>query len=48
VLETGKYLDIPSMIGRSKKATFKFIKDRIWEKKLTLGVADTFLKPTER
>jgi hypothetical protein len=32
VLGTGKYLGIPSMIGRSKKATFKFIKDRIWKK----------------
>jgi hypothetical protein len=29
VVKTGKYLGIPSMIGRSKKATFKFIKDRI-------------------
>ena len=30
VLGTGKYLGLPSMIGRSKHATFKFIKDRIW------------------
>lgn len=29
VLGTGKYLGLPSMIGRSKKATFNFIKDRI-------------------
>jgi hypothetical protein len=27
VLDTGKYLGIPSMIGRIKKATFKFVKD---------------------
>jgi hypothetical protein len=32
VLGTGKYLGLPSMIGRSKKATFKFIKDKIWKK----------------
>jgi hypothetical protein len=32
VLGTGKYLGLPSMIGRSKKSTFKFIKDRIWRK----------------
>jgi len=29
VLGTGKYLGLPSMIDRSKKATFNFIKDRI-------------------
>jgi hypothetical protein len=32
VLGTGKYLGLPSMIGRSRKATFKFVKDRIWKK----------------
>ena len=32
VLGTGKYLGLPSMIGRSKKSTFNFIKDRIWKK----------------
>lgn len=32
VLGTGKYLGVPSMIGRSKNSTFKFIKDRIWNK----------------
>ena len=32
VLGTGKYLGLPSMIGRSKKATFNFIKDRVWKK----------------
>lgn len=26
---TGKYLGLPSMIGKSKKAMFKFIKDRV-------------------
>jgi len=30
VLGTGKYLGLPSMVGRSKKATFNFIKDRVW------------------
>ncbi|XP_058760595.1 uncharacterized protein LOC131633933 [Vicia villosa] len=32
VLGTDKYLGVPSMIGRSKKATIKYIKDRIWKK----------------
>jgi len=32
VLGTGKYHGLPSMIGRSKKATFNFIKDRIWKR----------------
>jgi len=29
---TGKYHDLPSMVGRSKETTFGFIKDRIWHK----------------
>ncbi|XP_058788236.1 uncharacterized protein LOC131662466 [Vicia villosa] len=32
VLGTGNYLGLPSLIGRSKKATFSFIKDRIWKR----------------
>jgi hypothetical protein len=32
VLGTCIYLGLPSMIGRSKKATFSYIKDRIWKK----------------
>lgn len=32
VLGTSKYLGLPSMIGRSKKSTFNFIKDRVWQK----------------
>jgi hypothetical protein len=31
-LDTGTYLGLPSMIGRSKKATFSYIKDKIWRK----------------
>ncbi|GAU49279.1 hypothetical protein TSUD_407190 [Trifolium subterraneum] len=32
VLGTGIYLGLPSMIGRSKKTTFSYIKDRIWKR----------------
>lgn len=32
VLGTSKYLGLPSMIGRRNKATFAFIKDRIWKR----------------
>lgn len=32
VLGTGKYLGLPSVVGRKKKATFKYIKDRVWQK----------------
>jgi hypothetical protein len=32
VMGTSTYLGLPSMVGRSKKATFGYIKDRIWKK----------------
>ena len=32
VLGTGKYLGLPSMIGRDRNATFAYIKDRVWQK----------------
>jgi ribonuclease HI len=32
VLGTGKYLGLPSMIGRKKKEVFSYLKDRIWKR----------------
>jgi hypothetical protein len=32
VIGTGKYLGMPSMIGRNKKAIFSYLKDRMWKK----------------
>jgi len=32
MLGTGKYLGMPSMVGRNRRATFKYVKDRIWKK----------------
>jgi hypothetical protein len=29
---SGKYLGLPSMVGRNKKAIFSYLKDRIWKK----------------
>lgn len=31
-LGSGKYLRLPSIVGRNRKATFTYIKDRIWQK----------------
>lgn len=31
-LGTGKYLGLPTMIARSKKSTFGYLKDRVWTK----------------
>ncbi|XP_074351535.1 uncharacterized protein LOC141690652 [Apium graveolens] len=31
-LQEGKYLGLPSLIGRSKKSVFNFLKDRVWKR----------------
>ncbi|CAN1744284.1 Putative ribonuclease H protein At1g65750 [Linum perenne] len=30
--DRGKYLGLPSVVGRNKKATFQYVKDRVWER----------------
>lgn len=30
VLGTSKYLGLPSMIGRNRRAVFSYVKDRVW------------------
>jgi hypothetical protein len=32
VLGTGKYLGLPSMIGRNRTTVFAYVKDRVWQK----------------
>jgi hypothetical protein len=32
ILGTGKYLGLPSVIGRNRTSVFSFIKDRVWQK----------------
>lgn len=31
-LGSGKFLGMPSVIGRNKKSTFNYLKDRMWQK----------------
>ena len=31
-INTGRYLGLPSLIGRSKRTTFNYIKDTIWKR----------------
>ena len=31
-INTSRYLGLPSLIGRSKRATFSYIKDTIWKR----------------
>lgn len=42
-----KYLGLPTMLGRSKNATFKTIKDKIWKKKFKDG-RKSFFQQRER
>lgn len=31
-IENNKYLGLPSLIGRSKKSVFRYLKDKLWKK----------------
>lgn len=31
-LGNGKYLGVPSVVGRSKKSTFSYVKERVWKR----------------
>ncbi|CAN0841413.1 Transposon TX1 uncharacterized 149 kDa protein [Linum grandiflorum] len=31
-LDTGRYLGMPSMVGRNKKAVFNYLKERVWKR----------------
>jgi hypothetical protein len=31
IMGNGKYLGMPSMIGRNKKAIFGYLRDRVWK-----------------
>ncbi|KAJ8768947.1 hypothetical protein K2173_023942 [Erythroxylum novogranatense] len=31
-MENGKYLGLPSLVGKSKKAIFHYLKDRLWRR----------------
>lgn len=31
-LNTGKYLGLPSLVGREKRAIFRYLRDRLWSK----------------
>ena len=31
-----KYLGLPSLVGRNKKASFNYIKERVWKKNLRM------------
>lgn len=46
-LGEGKYLGLPSIIGRSRTVTFKYIKDRVWKKLNSLSGKLLFLAGRE-
>lgn len=51
-LGTGKYLGLPSLVGRNRKGVFSFIKDRVWQqinswssKSLSRAGREVLIKP---
>ena len=43
IIQYERYLGLPSLVGRNKKASFNYIKDRVW-KKLQVGRRNSYHK----
>ena len=46
IIQYGKYLGLPSLVGRNKKASFNYIKERVWKK--IQGWKEKFLSQASR
>ena len=46
IIQYRKYLGLPSLVGRNKKASFNYIKERVWKK--IQGWKEKFLSQASR